>query len=775
MHNKGKSNLIKAIFRSNHGFTAAFVFFYILQAALTMWMLVLPSSIRGTTEKFAEEYNMAQGYIISDVTAEAFGRRIEEISGVEAVDARFVLDSQMTMPDGKVITPRFIRTSESSFQRMYVYEKLDKTSSEPYRDMPKIKCTVNFALNNNFSVGSVVEINGREAVLSEIVTCPDGMFYFRDETSWYDATDFALVFIEEEEFDILFGTAGYANQFLLLFADGAEQQRILDEAAGLIGDSVISSYLYEGSDAQKTMYENLDTVALIAYVLSALILGISILFSCLFIYQIVLKMSRMIGLMRAAGYRYREVLSVFLSYIGIIAVPSSLVGMAAGMGLVVYTAQIYVTIYSLPEIKYSGNILLMILIPFIIVFSGMISCVICSSLIARIKPVEAYSENSTVSKQRSPKFLERINMNVYIKIALGTIFRSPKRFIMSVFCITACFCMILTAVCFSFSKNLAQKLTFDVRYQYDCLAYFNAGQSDDELLEAISKTGCVENAELIYVFFEDIEYGGKKQHVQINGISLESTMIFPPDLNGTPLPVQEEGIILEENTAKELGIKEGDYIVIAGQTVYVLAISRQQVNPIQYCSYNQVKALNNNFSTAVSVKISGGTDLIEFGQKLSCIKGYSHSVYLSNQQHDMAKDTKTYDIPAIVIMGFAVATGMVITYNMFMISINEKRREYALMIIQGASRWKLYLITLVESMAQYILSCTIGCAAGAFVAEKMLEKISTGVQKFPMVNLGKSLLIASLVTFVYITIGSLLTQNMIKKINLPSVINGSGK
>ena len=776
MHRMKITKLTKAIFRSNRGFTAAFAFFYILQAALTMWMLVLPSSIRGTIEKFAEEYNMAQAYIISDITSDTFGERMEEISGIASADARFVLDRPMTMPDGRVITPRFIRVCKDSFQDMYVYEKLDEEASERCRNMPEIRTTSSFASRSGLSVGSILDIGGREVVLSEIVTCPEGMFFFRDETSWYDNTDFALIFVDEEDFDELFGTSGYANEFLLLFKDGADEQKALDEAAELLGDGVISSYLYEGSDAQKTLYENLDTVTLIAYTLPVLILVVSVLFSCLFIYQVISKMSRMIGLMRAAGCRYGEVLAVFLSYIGIIAIPSSLVGMGAGMGLVVYTAGIYKYIYSLPYIAYSGNILLMILIPFIIVFSGMVSCLMCSGSIARIRPAEAYTENSTVSKQKSPKLLERTDLGVYTKIALGTVLRSPKRFIMSVACITACFCIILTAVCFWFSKNLAGKLTFDIRYRYDCLVYLNDPElSVDEMRKTFTDTEYVSEAEPVYVFFEDIEYGGKKSHVQINGISESSAMIFPPDVNGEALSVSNEGIILEENTAKELDVKVGDTVNISGQSVRVTAISRQQVNLIQYCSYQQAQSLNGGFPNAAALTVADGTDRAEFSREISGIKGYSHCVYLSNQETDMMNDMRSFDIPALVIMGFAIAAGTVITYNMFTISINEKRREYALMIIQGVSRSKLYLITLAESAAQYAVSCVLGMAAGPLVAGKMLEIISMGGQKFPMTDLGLSLLISAAATLAYITIGSLLTQKMIREIDLPSVINGSGK
>lgn len=775
MYRIGKNQMIKAIFRSNHGFTAAFAFFYILQAALTMWMLVLPSSVRGTIEKFADEYNMAQAYILSDITYEAFGEKMEEITGIEAVDARFVLDSPMTIPGGKVVTPRYIRTSDSSFQKMYVYERLDEELLPRYSGMPMVKCTVNFASANELSVGSVLEINGRETVLYEIVTCPEGMFFYRDETSWYDNTDFALVFIDREDFDEIFGTSGYADQFLLRFNGEADEQTALDEAAELLGESVISSYLYEGSDAQKTMYENLNTVSLIAHALPVLILVISVLFSCLFIYQVISKMSRMIGLMRAAGYRYGEVLWVFLSYIGVIAVPSALVGMAAGMGFVVFTTEAYKGIYSLPEISYSGNILLMILIPFIIVFSGMLSCLICSGSIARIRPAEAYTENSVAAKQKSSKLLERAKLNVYAKISLGSVLRSPKRFVMSIACITACFCMILVAVCFMFSKNIAGELTFDVRYRYDCIVYFSSEQNEAEMLKEISETNCTEAAEPVYVFFEDIEFGEKKRRVQINGISDESTMIFPPDISGKPLSVPDEGIILEENTAKELGVKAGDVITVSGQAVRVSAISREQVNIIQYCSYAQAKAINGNEPNAAAVRLSDGADKNAFSQKISRTKGYSHSVYLSNQQRDMMNDMRSFDIPALIIMGFAVAAGLIIVYNMFIISINEKRREYALMIMQGLSRSKLFLITLAESAAQYVIACALGFAAGPFVAKKMLEIISMGGQKFPMVDLGASLLITSAITLVYITIGSLLTQRMIKNIDLPSVINGSGR
>ena len=775
MYHTRNNHLVKSVFRSNHGFTAALAIFYVLQAALTMWMLVLPSSVRGTIEKFADEYNMPQAYIFTDITSEAIGQQMEEIVGIESVDARFVIDGPMTMPGGKVLTPRFIRTSDSSFQRMYVYERLDEPLLPRYSEMPKIKCTVSFASTNALSVGSVLEINGREAVIYEIVTCPDGMFYFRDETSWYDHTDFSLIFIDQNDFDGLFGTAGYANQFQLLFEDAADEQSTLDAAAELLGESVISSYLYEGSDAQKTMYENLDTVSLIAYVLPVLILVVSILFSWLFIYQVISKMSRMIGLMRAAGYRFGEVLRVFLSYIAIIAVPSSLVGMAAGMGLVMYTTGIYKGIYSLPQIYYSSDILLLILIPFITVFSGMISCLICSGSIARIRPAEAYSENSVAAKQKSPKLLERVTLNVYTKIALGSVLRNPKRFIMSIACITACFCIILVGTCFLYSKDIAAGLTFDVRYKYDCIVYFRSVQSEDEMLKAIAETDCAETVEPIFVFFEDIAFGEKRMRVQINGICDESTMIFPPDIAGKPLPIPSDGIILEENTAKELGVKAGDRITVSGQTVRVRAISRELVNTIQYCSYQQAKALSGDYINAAAVKLSGRANIKDFSQSISRTEGYSHTVFLSDQQRDMMNNMRSFDIPAIIVMGFAVAAGMIMIYNMFTISINEKRREYALMIIQGVSRSKLYLITLTESAGQYLASCAIGCTIGPYVAKKMLEIMSMGGQKFPMVHLGVSLLISSGITLIYITIGSLLTQRMVKNINLPAVINGSGK
>ena len=326
-----------------------------------------------------------------------------------------------------------------------------------------------------------------------------------------------------------------------------------------------------------------------------------------------------------------------------------------------------------------------------------------------------------------------------------------------------------------FSKDIAGPLTFDVRYRYDCMLYFNSVQSEDEMLKSISGTNFTEDAEPVYVFFEDIEFGEKKCRVQINGISDESTMIFPPDINGKPLSIPDEGIIIEENTAKGLGVKAGDIITVSGQNVRVSAISREQVNIIQYCSYAQAKALYGDSPNAAAVKLSDGADRKEFSQKISSIKGYSHSVYLSNQQHDMMIDMRSFDIPALIIMGFAVAAGLIITYNMFTISINERRREYALMIMQGLSRTKLFIITLAESAAQFVISCSLGCAAGPFVAKKMLEIISMGGQKFPMVELGLSLLISSVITLVYITIGSLLTQKMIKEIDLPSVINGAGK
>lgn len=119
------------------------------------------------------------------------------------------------MPDGKVITPRFIRISENTFQKNYTYDAFDNEKQTDYNDMPEIMSSKSFADNNGLSVGDILVINEKEVVLSAIITNPDCVWYFRNETSWYDSTDFGLLFMKEEYFDKVFGTSGYTNQILL--------------------------------------------------------------------------------------------------------------------------------------------------------------------------------------------------------------------------------------------------------------------------------------------------------------------------------------------------------------------------------------------------------------------------------------------------------------------------------------------------------------------------------------------------------------------------------
>lgn len=764
-------NMTRAIARANPGFTAAFAFFYILQAALTIWMLMLPGSIRNTLDVFMEDYNIPDAYIVTDYIDASVTDELKDIQGVQSVDARFLVDNPISLPDGKVITPRFVRISEDAFQKNYIYDSLADEELKDYNNMLQIMSSKSFADNNGLSVGDIIVINDREAVVSAIITNPDCIWFFRDETSWYDSTDFGLLFMEEDYFDEAFGTRGYANQFLL---DIDKDSEAFDKASEKLGEYVVSAYLFEGSEVEKQINENIDTVTLIAYTLPMLILVVSILFSCLFIHQVIRRMSRMIGLMRASGCRFAEILRTFLKYICIIAFPSSAAGMVAGAILLVYTADVYKGIYSLPQINYSGNILLLILIPLITIGSGMLSCLICSGSIAKIKPAEAYNENTEVKKQKKSKWFEKINFGVYTKLAFGNIFHNPKRFLMSVLCISACFCLILVAVCFVFSKDLGGEITFNVRYKYDYIVYLD-NRDEDELLMELKGLECIEKAESVYVFMEDISSDSRVVRVQINAISSESEMICPPDLHGNVLDIPESGIILEKRTAKELGVEEGDIISISGKEVRVEAISEQYVNPIQYCSYAQAKSLGYYEPDAVVLSVKEGTDSIDFSKQISKVAGYSYSVNLDNQKRDMLYNLDIYNIPAFIIAVFAVMAGLVSTYNMFIISTNEKKREYALMIVQGLSRRKLYMVTLVELFVQYICSCIISIACGLLVAEKMLEIMSLGGQEFPLVKTGAALIISAVITFIYILIGSFLTQKNIKNISLSSALNGLGK
>lgn len=457
-----------------------------------------------------------------------------------------------------------------------------------------------------------------------------------------------------------------------------------------------------------------------------------------------------------------------------IAFPASVVGILAGLILVVYTASIYKGIYSLPQINYSGNVVLLVLAPLITIGSGMSSCVICSGAIARIRPAEAYNENTGIKKPRTSKLFEKMNLDVYSKLAFGNMIHNPKRFFMSVLCIAACFCLILTAVCFCFSKDLGGDVTFNLRYNYDYVTYFDRDDGE-ELLTEIKELECVESAEPMYIFFGEIESDNGTKRVQINGIVSDSSMICPPDLYGNALDVPETGIILEKRTAEELGVVEGDTVSISDTEVRVEAISEQYVNTIQYCSCGQAKYFGYNEPNAVVICVDEDTDTIEFSKQISAIAGYSYSVNLENQKRDMLYNLEIYNIPAFIIAGFAVLAGLVSTYNMFVISINERKREYALMIVQGLSRRKLYIVTLVELLIQYVLSCVIGIVVGLFVAEKMLKIMSLGGQDFPMVKEWTAVLISAAITFLYILIGSFLTQRNIKNINLSSTLNGLGK
>ena len=390
-----------------------------------------------------------------------------------------------------------------------------------------------------------------------------------------------------------------------------------------------------------------------------------------------------------------------------------------------------------------------------------------SSDIARIDPAEAFSARTHQLEPKTMRKENKLPLNEFVKISLNSTFRNPRRFILSFSCVSACLCLMIVSFGFMFSKDASLTNTFGKRYRYDCMAWF----SSDTVLPLIQDLPGVEFVEPVISGFLTIESDSGSETAQINGLSTEEVLIHPMSLDGKDIPVPESGLIMDEGLARRLAVKAGENVKIDGHTVKIDAIAREMVNAIQYCSLSQAKQLGLDTVNAAAVRLDDEHSVSEFATEASSLSGFSYVVNLDKQKQDMRYSNKIMDIPTYLFTIFAVLTGFIIVYNMAIINLSERLREYATLRALGVHLHTMTLMSLIEAGTEFVCACLLGIPIGVVFMQNFLRALSSKGHDYPPMDSERIILLSCVLTLLCVLSGHLFTQNKIRKMDLPSILN----
>lgn len=493
-----------------------------------------------------------------------------------------------------------------------------------------------------------------------------------------------------------------------------------------------------------------------------------------------------IGTLKALGYSKLSIARKYLLYAVFATLGGSLFGAAVGLKVL---PTIIITAYKIiyPNIP-------RIFAPFNLYYAALatILAVVCVELATFFSCYrELYEKPAQLMRPVAPKtgrrvFLERIgflwkHLNFTRKATIRNLIRYKKRFFMTIFGIGGCMALLLVGFGIKDSIFVIYSRQFEEIMTYDASVAIEAKATEDQiqaLEEELYGNSSIKASTKLMDATVELGFEGQTKsltmYVPEDKEALKAYIIFRTRVGHDILTLEDDGVILTEQIARNLGIHPGDTISIkkGDQEVQakVSSITENYMTHYLYLSseyyrtlfgkapdYNEylVKLYDNDEQEEMKV----GNALLE--------QPATAGIFYTSYFHDLLSNVLTsLNIVVWVLIISAGALAFVVLYNLNNININERRRELATIRVLGFYNNELAAYVYRENIILTMIGTLVGIGLGILLHRYVITTVEIDLVMFGR-NIDPSSYVYSIaLTFLFSAFVNFVMYFKLKKINM---------
>ena len=726
-------------------------------------------TLTASLDEFRDQYGYPAITVNTTMQTDTSGllESIQLIDGVDTVDKRLTIDAQITRKDGRGLTARIMGYSDTT-----VFNLLNIIESGGTGEGIPLFVDQYFASLNDMHLGDpiTIAINGKQhqAHVSQIVSAFETTSVTRNAYTYFDTMDFGYIYLADTDLQALISApAALYNQVFISVKQGSDAQSILDAIQTRNASTIVSGYTYSASPPKSVLDSSTTPLRTLSVTIPPLLYLITLLITYLFIYQVIQDQRHEIGVLRALGFSSKQIRWLYFSFSLAISAISAILGIPAGCFLTRFVSATYQTCYGIPSLHYVYDIRVILLALAATTFIGLLGTHISAKSIFKISPAEAMREKS--AQQAVTPVARKLvaSLNSVAKVSISSSLRNKKRVLISLVSVILTSFLLLVSLSYSFSIRDIINHTFSDRYQYDCQIFFTDTTTTSQIQERLAGYTEIHEMEPVGMRSVMVKAGDQVQEALICGIPGKGSMIQVSDANRDILPIPDRGIILEAHLAEALGVMQGGTVLINGTAVEVTAISKENINYTQYCSLQEfVSIFGEGSINSAIVKMKEPTAEISFYHTISTMENFSYLSFNAIQEQSVNSTFSFSAAGVYTIILSALIVGFLIIYNMSVINIQERIRDYAVMRVLGISTRAIALGTYAEILFQFIVSIIIGLGFGNIVSNAMLSQMNSANITYFNANSIIVYIVIGFAVFLFMSFGHFLAVLKIHKLDL---------
>ncbi len=733
------------------------------------------NDISSSKDTFYAECNFPDAYAKVISAPCNFKDKIGKIHGIKDFEGRKTQD--YTILD----TNKTVRLV-SETQNIGKYEIIE--GREPREKDHEFLIGKAFAEKNNYKIGDTLSLVHKGSVvklkISGFARSAENIFEMKDETTLFnDHTDFVVGFIPLETMQDI--SSDSFDEILFDFERGVQFEDVrnaIDKEFQPYG--LISVYPQEDQTSEvvvageiKEMKTTMVLMPIVFFMVSALVMTIMI-------KRIISQQRGQIGILKAFGYSDSEVGMHYAMYCVVLGVVGGVLGGMVAMPMSEKFLAIYIDMFDMnfivqyPDIKY-------------ILEGALLSSVFCalvgikvSKNAMKIQPADAMRPEVPISGEKS--FVEQYKAFSWIfnssgKMAVRNIVRNRKRSFFII--IGLAFAFAISVLPWSLLEMMDSIVLDRYKYveKYDAKMITSALNSKDDSLAEMRQFQGVSSAEAMLSVPSKLKHGGIEESVGILGLESDSNLYKIVDSDNKPVHLKDTGIMLSSRIAEKLNVKVGDNLIFTSPyskfrtdeiKIPVTGVIKQLVGMNGYMDIDYLSEVLDYREVCNTVLLTTDSETVvdNIADKYNDsakIKAVISKQSIVDQVIKRMEGTygSLYGMGVIaVLMCFAIV------YNIYLVVILERKREFATLMILGMPEKEVLSIVALEQWLLAILGIVLGVPLTKLMMIFFSKNLSSDMFTVPDDIKLTSLLLALALMVFSIYVAKILAGKKINKIDI---------
>ena len=649
--------------------------------------------------------NNSLGFTESDL------EKIKNIDGIE--DATLYLNVETRTKDDDILD---ICTSSNMNVSGFTVVKGEEYDSE---SIGGIWLSDMYANANKISVGELITVTfkGYEIPLrvQGLVKSSEFLICVLDKTQLMpDFKNSGYGFVSPKSIEMALGSSFYTQINVKSNMDKIEFEKkvfeALDNSYIVLSKDEVTSY----SEVQGEINEGRTMACLIP----TLFFLIALLTLITTMSRLVTNEKMQIGILKALGFKDKKIIRHYVSYSGFIGVCGSIVGIVLGYVLCWFIMNPHGpmgTYFDLPK----WNLYIPWYVWVVILAMNLLLLLIGYLSVKHIlKGTAADALRPYTPKKMKPLVIEKTKWfhkrGFAFRWNIRDVFRHKARSLMSVFGVIGCTVLLVATFGTKYLLQGFVKDYYDKPMKYEVRINLNDHTPNEKALELANLydgdlTGSQPikiNNELYYLEIDN------RSHGLINILDMNTKIIKD---------VKNTGAYVPKKTAKELGIKVGDKITIESfmsKTTYeieVIEITRSLTGSI---------VITNEYADRLNMEY-------EYNQIYTNTKTIENNDIISSTQtkkniiDSFMAIMKVMDTMVVLLALASVILGIVVLYNLGILSYLERYRELATLKVLGFKDRKITSLLVTQNMWMTLFGMIIGAPLGVWVLKALMDLLAS--------------------------------------------------